>query len=293
MRSESAKIAVLSGKGGTGKTLISVNLAAAAGDAVYIDCDVEEPNGHLFFKPEMSSEEIVTANIPRIDEDRCDGCRACVDFCRFNALAFIKNKPVLFRDVCHSCGGCVLFCPQRAIREEEKAVGVIQSGLSEQVRVHSGFLNTGEASGIPIIRQLLKTRPAERDLPVLIDCPPGSACSVMESIKDADYCVLVAEPTVFGVHNLKMVCDLADVFHKPHGVVLNKCLEEENPAEAFCVAHAVPVLGRIPFDSKLGTITSNARIAAREQERYKALFSALLNTVMQEARHETAAHPQR
>lgn len=293
MKRSNLKIAVLSGKGGTGKTLLSVNLAAVAKDAVYLDCDVEEPNGHLFFKPEITSEETVSAKIPWIDLDRCNGCRTCVDFCKFNALAFIKNKPVLFKDVCHSCGGCVLFCPQKAISEEEKQVGVIQSVVSGQVRVHTGCLNAGEASGIPIIKALLKKSAEETALPVFIDCPPGSACSVMESIKDADYCILVAEPTVFGVHNLKMVCDLVEVFHKPYGVVLNKCLEEENPAEEFCKERHAHILGRIPFDSQLGSLNSNAKIAVREHARYHALFSALLTAVIEEANHETVADPQR
>jgi len=293
MKKSNLTIAVLSGKGGTGKTLLSVNLAAAAETAVYLDCDVEEPNGHLFFQPEITSEETVSAKIPLIDYNRCNGCRTCVDFCKFNALAFIKNKPVLFKDVCHSCGGCVLLCPQKAISEEEKNVGVIQSGMSGQVRVHTGCLNAGEASGIPIIKELLKKSAAETALPVFIDCPPGSACSVMESVKDADYCVLVAEPTVFGVHNLKMVCDLVEVFHKPHGVVLNKCLEEENPAEEFCKEQHVTILGRIPFDSKLGSISSSAKIAVKENNRYRELFSKLLHTIIEEASRETATHPQR
>lgn len=293
MGKNNLKIAVLSGKGGTGKTLVSVNLAAVAQDAVYIDCDVEEPNGHLFWKPVLTSEEIVSARIPLIDSDRCNGCRICVDFCRFNALAFIKNKPVLFKDICHSCGGCALFCPQQAISEEEKRIGVMQTGVSGRVLVHTGVLNPGESSGVLLIKELMKKCSCERERMIFIDCPPGSACIVMESIKDADYCILVAEPTVYGAHNLKMVCELAEVFHKPHGVVLNKCMEAKNPAEAYCVAHHVPILGRIPFDSTLGLLNSNARIAARENERYKRLFSALLNTVKEEAWHETAAHPQR
>ena len=293
MRNNSVRIAVLSGKGGTGKTLVSVNLAAAAGEAVYLDCDVEEPNGHLFFKPELSSQEAISVKIPLIDETRCNGCRICVDFCHFNALAFIKNKPILFREVCHSCGGCVLLCPPGAISEQEKTVGIVQSGISGKVQVHTGLLNPGEASGIPMIKALLRQCAEERELPVFIDCPPGSACSVMESIKDADYCILVAEPTVFGVHNLKMVCDLANVLHKPHGVVLNKCLEAENPAEEFCKEQHVQILGRIPFESKLGMLNSNAKIAVREEARYKVLFTALLNTVLEEATHETAADSQR
>ncbi|MEA5047505.1 MAG: ATP-binding protein [Eubacteriales bacterium] len=293
MKRSNRTIAVLSGKGGTGKTLVSVNLAAAAESAVYIDCDVEEPNGHLFFKPEITSEETVSVKIPVIDLKRCDGCRKCVDFCRFNALAFLKNEPVLFRDICHSCGGCVLFCPRKAIGEEEKDIGVIQSGVSGRVRVHTGRINAGEASGVPVIKRLLQKGEEEQTRTVFIDCPPGSACSVMESIRNADYCVLVAEPTVFGAHNLKMVCDLAETFHKPYGVVLNKCLELENPSEKFCMENRIPILGRIPFDSNLGSLNSNARIAARENDCYREMFSALLDTVVEEAKHETAADPQR
>ena len=296
MKRSNITIAVLSGKGGTGKTLLSVNLAASAEAAVYLDCDVEEPNGHLFFKPEITGEETVSVKIPLIDYDRCRGCRKCVDFCRFHALAFIKSKPVLFRDICHSCGGCALLCPQEAIREEDKNVGMIHSGVSGHVRVYTGCLNAGEASGIPVIKQLLKKNGDKRDLPIVIDCPPGSACSVMESIKNADYCVLVAEPTIFGVHNLKMVCDLVEVFHKPYGVVLNKCLEAENPSEEYCNEHHIPILGRLPFDSQLGRLNADARIAVKESDRYRELFSALLDTIFEEANEtndEPIARPQR
>ncbi|MGE4354531.1 MAG: 4Fe-4S binding protein, partial [Oscillospiraceae bacterium] len=205
MKNNRTTVAVLSGKGGTGKTLVSVNLASAAGKAVYIDCDVEEPNGHLFFKPEVSSEEDVTVKIPVVDENRCSGCRKCVDFCKFNALAFIKNKPFLFEEVCHSCGGCALLCPEKAISEKETVIGKVRKGLSLGVAVATGIMNTGQASGIPIIKRLLSEIPSADAVPVFIDCPPGSACIVMESIKDADYCILVAEPTIFGVHNLSMV----------------------------------------------------------------------------------------
>jgi MinD superfamily P-loop ATPase len=294
MKSKGVRIAILSGKGGTGKTLVSVNLASIAEKSVYIDCDVEEPNGHLFFKPEIVREEIIAVKIPVINEGQCNGCRKCVDFCKFNALAFIKNKPYVFEEVCHSCGGCMILCPEKAIREQEKAIGKVQEGVSGNVRVRTGIMNSGEASGIPIIKNLLnKNISLDKALPVFVDCPPGSACIVMESIKDADYCILVAEPTVFGVHNLSMVYDLVRLFKKPHGVVLNKCLDGENPAETFCVDNNVPILGRIPFDNELGSLNSNAKIAARESERYKFLFSSLLETVMKEVRHETTINPQR
>lgn len=282
MKSKGVKIAILSGKGGTGKTLVSVNLASIAEKSAYIDCDVEEPNGHLFFKPEIISEEDVTVKIPVVNESLCNSCRKCVDFCNFNALAFIKNKPYVFEEVCHSCGGCMLLCPEKAISEKEKTVGKVQKGVSCNVMVNTGVLNIGEASGIPIIKKLLGGSILDNEFPVFIDCPPGSACIVMESIKDADYCILVAEPTVFGVHNLNMVYNLVSLFGKQHGVVLNKCLDGENPAEKFCMEKNIRVLGRIPFDNELGMLNSEAKIAARESERFRLLFSSLYETVMKE-----------
>lgn len=287
------KIAVLSGKGGTGKTLVSVNLAAVAERAVYYDCDVEEPNGHLFFKPQQVMESVVTVKSPEVDEARCDGCRQCMDFCKFNAIACIQEKAVVFPDVCHPCGGCVLVCPQKAISAVKRPIGKIMRGVSEGVQVVSGMLNMGEESGVPIIRSMLKEmgeRPREL---VLIDCPPGSACVVMESILGADYCVLVAEPTVFGVHNLNMVYELVQIFHKPFGVVLNKCLDGENPAEQFCLDHEIPIVGRIPFDQALGHLNSNSQIVSRISPRYKKVFTEILAQIKEAVAGETAVDSQR
>lgn len=286
-------VAVLSGKGGTGKTLVSVNLAAAAGEAVYLDCDVEEPNGHLFFKPAHLSEEAVTVHIPRIDAKRCTGCRTCVDFCAFHALAFVGGHPILFEEVCHSCGGCALVCPAGAIRETDKAVGAVSAGRSERVDVRTGRLNIGEASGIPVIKRLLGKLTSGGERPVFIDCPPGSACAVMESIRDADFCVLVAEPTVFGAHNFAMVYELVTLFGKPFGAVLNKCQGGENPSELFCRQHHIPILGRIAFDPELGALNSEGGIAVRENQRYRTLFGALLERIKKEVRHEAASDSQR
>ncbi len=284
-------VAVLSGKGGTGKTLVSVNLAAVAKQSIYIDCDVEEPNGHLFFKPEDIKEEEVSVKIPVVDDELCNGCRKCVDFCEFNALSYIKDKLVIFEDICHSCGGCVLLCPEKALTEKDKVIGKIQKGTSGSVRVNTGILNTGEISGVPIISKLLDDNRNISDIPIFIDCPPGSACVVMDSIKDADYCILVAEPTLFGVHNLNMVYELVKIFKKPFGVVLNKCLEGENPAEKFCLERNIKILGRIPFDNELGMLNSNAKIVVRESKKYRKIFSDLLETVTKEVqRHEAVVN---
>ncbi len=281
---------MLSGKGGTGKTLVSVNLAAAAKESTYIDCDVEEPNGYLFFKPENIQEEEMLVGIPKVDEKRCSGCRKCVEFCNFNALAYIKDKLIVFKEVCHSCGGCIILCPEKALTEKEKGIGKIQKGTSDQVTVYTGVLNIGEPSGTPIIKKLLAQNKPEANKVTFIDCPPGSACIVMESIADADYCILVAEPTLFGVHNLNMVYELVKLFHKPFGVVLNKCMVGENPAEKFCLEKGIKILGRIPFDNELGILNSNAEIAVRKSEKYRMFFSSLLETVKREVHHETTSN---
>lgn len=298
-------IAVLSGKGGTGKTLLSVNMAAASESAIYIDCDVEEPNGYLFFNPEAIVEENVSVKIPEVDKELCSGCRKCVDFCKFNALAFIKNAPIVFGDICHSCGGCSLLCPENAITEKDKVIGKIEKGKSQGIDVYTGILNTGEVSGVPIIEKLLEeNRKSSSNGEVsndiegneklsIIDCPPGSACIVMESIKDADFCVLVAEPTAFGAHNLEMVYELVSLFGKQFGVVLNKCLDGENPSEEFCKEKGIKILGRVPFEKELGELNSNAKIAARESERYNKLFKNILETVKGEVQHERASYTER
>lgn len=281
------RIAVLSGKGGTGKTLLSVNMAAVAPNtSQYIDCDVEEPNGHLYFKPEELTIEEVTVKIPVVDPILCNGCRKCVDFCRFNALAYIYNKLIIFEDICHSCGGCTILCPENALSEIDKSIGRIEKGISQNVSVSSGILNIGEASGVPIIDKLLNESSKSEDI-TIVDCPPGSACIVMESIKDADYCLLVAEPTLFGVHNLNMVVDLVKLFKKPFGVVINKSMDGDNPVKEFCKKEGINILANIPFDKALGTLNSNALIAARESEKYKEIFSSILESIVMEVENET------
>ncbi|NLD06287.1 MAG: 4Fe-4S binding protein [Synergistaceae bacterium] len=294
MADKNLRIAILSGKGGTGKTLLSVNLAAAALDSVYVDCDVEEPNGHLFFKPQWDMEKEISVKIPQVDQQKCDGCKKCVEFCNFNALAYVNGNLKIFDDICHSCGGCSLVCPQKALTEKEKTIGTVSSGYSEGVRVISGIMDTGIASGIPIIKELLSQCDSfQDDRPIFIDCPPGSACIVMESIKDADYCLLAAEPTIFGRHNLELVWSLVRLFKKPYSVVINKCVDQSDPTEEFCKEKGIKILGKIPFDSELGTLNSNGEIATRKSERYKDLFSSLLEKIYREVSHETAAYPER
>lgn len=286
------RIAVLSGKGGAGKTLLAVNLAAVAGRAVYADCDVEEPNGHLYFRQEVAAVRSVYTSIPQIDGGLCIGCHKCVETCRFHALAFIRNGPVLFREVCHSCGACMFVCPAHAITEADREIGKISAGNSGSTTVLSGIMNTGETTGVPIIRELLHEIQADDRLTV-IDCPPGSACLVMESIKGADFCLLIAEPTIFGAHNLKIVYELARIFGKPSGVVLNKCTQDDNPSEAFCKQNNIKILGRIPFDKRLGELHSNGLIAVSRETDYQNIFTGILIGIGKEVRREAAIDTQR
>lgn len=269
------KIACLSGKGGAGKTFIAVNLAAAAGNAVYIDCDVEEPNGRLFLKPEHVQEITVSSLLPEFDGERCTGCKRCVQFCRFHALMYIKETPKVFAEVCHSCGGCALVCPEGAVSEREKPTGRLECGEHDGIRVVTGILNPGEASGIPVIREALKRAEGL----TVIDCPPGSACSVMESVSDADFCVLAAEPTAFGFHNFKMVYELVTLLGKRCGVVINKQELPYEPLETFCREQKIPILARIPYDPEIAALAAEGEIVPEKNQQLQRIFTELLKKI--------------
>lgn len=278
------KIAVLSGKGGTGKTFVSVNLSVTAPQALYVDCDVEEPNGHLFLKPEAVSTSKVVKRLPVFDAEKCTGCRACLDFCRFNALAYIKDKPMVFKDVCHSCGGCELICKHGAVSEEAVEIGHIDVGMHNHVEVASGFLNIGEASGIAIIQGLLRHADAYKDDNIVIDCPPGSACSVVESIQDADYCILVAEPTVFGAHNFEMVHELVTIMNKPCGVVINKAEEGNTLMDDICAEKGLKVIAKIPYRKETARASANGQIAVEIDAHLREVFADLWRVITEEVK---------
>jgi len=285
------RIAVLSGKGGTGKTFISTNLAYAKGSSVYIDCDVEEPNGRLFLKPRINLTEKVNVMVPVVDAEKCTGCRRCVDFCKFNALAYIKDKLLIFPDLCHSCKGCVMVCSNKALMETNKHIGYIEYGISKNVKVLTGILNTGEATGVPIIHKMLSNK--SQDLTVIVDCPPGSSCTVMESIKDADFCLLVAEPTVFGIHNLNMVYKLVKLFNKPHAIIVNKDMGDKNIIQKFCKNNDIKVIANIPYDAEIGFANSKGLLASEEDNRYLNLFKGILDMIEMEVQHEATCNIER
>ncbi len=278
---EDITIAVLSGKGGTGKTMVSVNLAAVAGNATYIDCDVEEPNGHLFLKPAMLSQEIITIGKPEVDNRLCDGCKICSDACAFKALAVVKKKLLIFPEICHSCGLCYHLCPQGALTEVQQTIGVLRRGHHEELRVLSAELRIGEPSGVPLIQALMEH--IEGGL-TIIDGPPGSGCLVHETIARADFCLLVAEPTRFGEQNLALAHQLVTLMGKPTAVLLNKTTADPNPSEAYAKANDLSIIASLPWDDELARVTSSGHLITEESAAYRQYFSTLLATILKEAK---------
>jgi MinD superfamily P-loop ATPase len=274
------KISVLSGKGGTGKTFLSVNLAYVAEKSVYIDCDVEEPNGDLFFKSENVVTENVEVPVPVVDQTKCTGCKKCVEFCQFNALAYVGGKLKIFNELCHSCGGCTLLCPEKALKEVNRKIGKVYNGKSNEVQIKTGELNIGEATGVPIIEKLLENINYEKNN--IVDCPPGSSCQVMESIKGSDFCLLVIEPTKFGVHNINLVYELVKLFDIPYGAVINKDMGDSKIAEDFCVKNNINLIDKIPYNEEIGKLNSDGYIAAKESKKFEDRFKFILDKIKEE-----------
>jgi MinD superfamily P-loop ATPase len=228
-------------------------------------------------------EKTVQTLIPVFDEEKCVHCRKCVDFCQFHALAAVGKKHMVFPDVCHSCGGCKLVCPTEAISETGRTIGTVEIGKKDKIITVTGLMNLGEASGVPIIKEVLMYADYKNGLTV-IDCPPGSACTVTESIQEADYCVLVAEPTSFGLHNFKMVYELVSLLKLRCGVIINKCSSRDTPMDAYCKEEGIPVLARIPYGSHLAREGAKASIAVEQDEELKNQFANVLLKIQEEVR---------
>ena len=274
------RIAVASGKGGTGKTLVAVNLAfvlASERSTALIDCDVEAPNDHLFVKPTLGEPVTVSKLIPVIDEARCIGCGACNEACEFNALALIGDRVMVFDELCHGCGRCGLVCSADAIREVEHPLGVIERGTAGEIAFGHGRLHIGEAMASPIIAELKRNAP-ERDR-VILDAPPGTACSVITTLHGVDAVLLVTEPTPFGLHDLRAAVGVVRTLELPAGVVINRGGTGDGDVERFCDEEELPVFLRIPFDRRIAETGAEGRVLVATLPEWRPRFVELAERV--------------
>ena len=262
------RVSVASGKGGTGKTTVALMLAAGAEQATLIDCDVEEPNCHLFAKPDCVTAETVAVQIPDIIAERCDGCGDCAKGCRFSALVVAGGKAMLFPELCHSCGACSLTCTRQAIREMPRRIGIIEQGTGteeyQRVRWIAGKLDPGLPAGGPLIKALKAKAPATGN--VVLDCPPGTSCSMALAVYDSDVCLLVTEPNAFGYHDLVLAVDvLAEIGQERCGVVINKSDPGlwQDRVRALCQEKKIPLLAEIPYSREWAAAYAGGRLPAQ------------------------------
>ncbi|HCS49292.1 MAG TPA: (4Fe-4S)-binding protein [Candidatus Aminicenantes bacterium] len=275
-------ISVASGKGGTGKTTVAVNLTLALQPdhpVQFLDCDVEEPNAHFFLKPRIEESREVFTPIPEIDERLCNYCGKCAEVCAYNALAVVKGAVLVFSELCHGCGACSLLCPEKAIREVGKRIGVIESGRAGDIRFIHGRLDIGQAMSPPLIRALKKNMDPSRT--VVIDAPPGTSCPVIESLKSSEFCLLVTEPTPFGRHDLELAAGAAKEMKIPCGVVINRASLGCGDGEVrdFCTREEIPVLMTIPFDRKIAEAYSRGQTILEAFPVYRSAFLGLFENI--------------
>ena len=281
------KIAVASGKGGTGKTTVAVGLAwtaAQVGRKVALaDCDVEEPNCHIFVKPAFSERLDVVVKTPIINLDRCDGCGECSRFCNWHAIACIAGKAVLFDELCHGCGGCALICPAGAITVAERTAGRIQCVNdwrvgSVGIRFCEGRLEVGSPLSGPVIKAVKRSvdRP---DYLAILDAPPGVSCPFVHTVCDCDFVVLVGDSTPFGLHDLKLAAEVVMQLGIPAGVVINGFSAEDDETREYCEQAGLPVLAEIPLDRRIAEVYARGGIVPAEVSSYRPTFERLLERV--------------
>ncbi len=282
-------IAVASGKGGTGKTTVATSLALSidAADLLFLDCDVEEPNAALFLKPMLTHREEVGILIPEVDFDKCTYCGRCAEVCVWHAIAVVGQKVLIFPELCHGCGSCTLNCPQGAIHEVLNVTGSLEWGSAGPIDFAQGTMNVGQAMGVPIISQLKKKMMPEgaaaTERVVILDAQPGTSCPVVETMRDADFVLMVTEPTPFGLHDLRLAVQVArDELGLPVGVVINRDGVGDRSVDDYCAAENIPILMRIPLDRRIAEAISDGKALVEALPEYRPAFRQLYEEIVKQ-----------
>ena len=270
-------VSVASGKGGTGKTSVAVNMALSLRNVQLLDCDVEEPNAHLLLHPEINHVEPVYILVPVIIEELCDRCGKCAEACQYNAIFVSSEKALIFPELCHSCGGCVLVCPKEAINEEKYRIGTLKRGSIGSLKLVYGELEIGEPMATPVIKEV--KRQIEDSGDVIIDSPPGTSCPVIESVRGSDYSILVTEPTPFGLHDLKIMVQVLDDMKMPFGIVINRAGTGDKKVYEYCREKDIPILLEIPFQRRIAELYSKGIPFSLEMPEWKREFEALFEKI--------------
>jgi MinD superfamily P-loop ATPase len=275
-------VSVASGKGGTGKTTVATNLALFLADEKsenlqFLDCDVEEPNAQIFLKPKMEKQRSVSLPTPDVNPKKCTLCGECAKVCAYNAIVVLQKEVLTFPELCHGCGGCSLLCPEKAIGEKPREIGVLEEGRAGLIRFIQGRLNVGEPMATPLIRAIRKT--TNPNGVTIIDVPPGTSCPVIESIRPSDFCLLVTEPTPFGLHDLKLAVELLRQLEIKHGVLISRAGIGDDKVRDYCVKEGLPVLAQIPFDREMAVLYSRGVPMWTNSGRYRDVFRTLWQSI--------------
>lgn len=271
-------ISIASGKGGTGKTTVATNLALSLeSDVQVLDCDVEEPNAHLFLNPALRESKTVTTPVPKIDEEKCTLCGKCAEICQFKAIIVIGETVLPFHELCHSCGGCMEVCPEKAITETGRELGVLEQGNRNGIDFVHGRLRVGEAMSPPLIREVRSL--TRVDNTVIIDAPPGTSCPVIASVKGTDFALMVTEPTPFGLHDLKLAVEAVRLLGIPHGLVINRSDMGDDRVRDYAKKENLPVLMEIPFDRRIAEAYSKGKLIVEIMPEWKGKFLELYDHI--------------
>jgi len=274
------RIAVASGKGGTGKTTIATSLALSLAGfeipPIFLDGDVEAPNAHLFLSPAFEQLQEVAIQIPQVDESKCTYCGKCAEACQYHAIVMMGKKTLVFPQLCHGCGSCALVCPEHAICETPQVIGVLERGSARSnISFARGVLNIGEPMAVPVIRQLKQWVQPRLDQLEILDAPPGTSCPVVESMRGADFILLVTEPTPFGLHDLRLAVQVAHELKIPVGMVINRDGIGDKQVDEFCQSEGLPILMRVPFERAIAQGVAKGKPLVDIHPEYVELFQQL------------------